>query len=84
MPRPKVDPLPSDLNQCARGWVTPSEAGDRVGVKAATIRKWCREGHIVAKRRNPTGAPNAGDWMIPIASLRLLEHRLGLHVPCAT
>lgn len=80
MPRPPVDPLPNDLQDFKRQWVTPSEAGDRVGVKAGTIRKWCRQGAVFAYRRNPNGKPNSGDWAIPVASLRLLEHRMGFTV----
>lgn len=79
MPRPPVCPLPANLDTYERSWVTPSQAADYLGVKAGTLRKWCRQGDVHAYRRNPRGE-QVGDWAIPITSLRLLEHRLGLTV----
>lgn len=79
MPRNPVAPLPANLDTYPRSWVTPSQAGDYLGVKPGTIRKWCRLGHIAAHRRNPRGE-QIGDWAIPITTLKLLEHRLGLTV----
>ena len=80
MSRSRVEPLPADVTRHVRSWVTPSQAADHLGVKNATIRKWCRDGTIIAYRRNPKGEQHRGDWAIPITTLQLLEHRLGLSV----
>lgn len=78
MSRQPTGQLPADLRTCVRRWVTPAQLSDHLGVKAATLRLWCRQGKIAgAKRRDPVGDKNAGDWMIPIEAAMLLEHRLG-------
>jgi hypothetical protein len=78
--RPRLRPLPNDLSTHRRSWATPAEVGDRVGLPAGTIRKWCRQGVIVAKKRTVTANPKSGDWIIPLTSVQLLERRLGLDV----
>lgn len=78
MPRVRPDPLPPDLRDCERRWVSPSALADHLGEKAGTIRKWCRLGKVPgAKRRDPVGNKNSGDWMIPIEGAMVLESRLG-------
>lgn len=40
-----------------KGWLSPKEAGDRVGRTSATIIRWCKEG-IIPSRTVPGAKPS--------------------------
>jgi hypothetical protein len=63
------------LALCA--FVLLPELADYLGMPQRTLQVWCRNAWVPgARRRNPF--TKRGDWVIPVASARQIEARLGL------
>lgn len=77
MPRPARRTLDTldGLAPCA--FVRLPELADYLGMPHRTLQVWCRNAWIPgARRRNPF--TTKGDWVIPVASARQIETRIGL------
>jgi len=74
----RVDPPVIDcLETWPSAYVYPRQLADLLGLKAHTVRAWCRSGRIAgAKHRSPD---EHGDWLIPKAAALLLQQRLGFN-----
>jgi hypothetical protein len=54
-------------------WYTTAEVGAVVGRAEYTVREWCRQGRIAA-RKKPCGRGRGGEWLISNEELARLRN----------
>ncbi len=65
----------------SQDWYSPAEFAARINRKPFTVRSWCRNKRLVARKR-VTGRGNACEWEVPSSELqRYLNHGLLPIVP---
>lgn len=73
----RLDRIESDLKaartrQPAKKWYTTAEVAEIFGVKAGTVREYCRTGRIRAKKKN-TGRGKYPEWSISHEEVERIE-----------
>lgn len=63
--------------QTIKEWYTTAEVGGLLGRAEYTVREWCRQGRIRAKKK-PCGRGKGGEWLVSHEELTRLRNE-GLH-----
>jgi hypothetical protein len=59
--------------QTIKEWYTTAEVGGLLGRAEYTVREWCRQGRIRAKKK-PCGRGKGGEWLVSHEELTRLRN----------